>query len=150
MRANPTTEELADHEVETEAHKLVLQWKDQRPFNGKMLARHDLETVEQFAEFMLKRRPAPGNAMLRLAERLTPNPALTPAGTLGIILEEIDNIDDQWLARTLAFVNARDVQGFAAQPLTDEQWREGDLQSKLRLLQAARNLKAALREASKL
>jgi hypothetical protein len=148
MRADPTTAELAEHEVETEAHKLVVDWLQSRNLATRP-PRGELASAEQFAEWMLTRRPPAGNALVELAERLTPNPALTPAGTLAIILDAIDKIDDQWLARTLAFVNARDVQGLAASPVTDEQWADGDLQSKIRLLQAARNLKAALREASK-
>lgn len=80
-----------------------------------------------------------------LAVRLTPNPAMTVEGTLQMILDGIERIDDEALARSLAHMNARQA-GLAAEPLTDEQWRSGDIQSKLNLIRAARSLKEALRE----
>lgn len=143
MRKDPTTAELMEHEVETEAHQLVLEWQQER---SEWFKRDICEIVVGFAEWLLQRRPPPGNALQQLAERLTPNPALTSAGTLAIILDGIDKIDEQQLARSLAFVNARDTQGMAVAPITDEQWRDGDIKSKMHLLTSARNLKAALRE----
>lgn len=80
-----------------------------------------------------------------LAQRLTPNPALTVDGTLQMILSGIDNIDDEALARALAHVNARQA-GLDAGPITDEQWRDGGLEAKMALILAARALKQALRE----
>jgi hypothetical protein len=79
-----------------------------------------------------------------LAARLTPNPAMTVAGTLSVILDGIDRIDDEALARALACANARQA-GLDAPPITDEQWRAGDIHSKLELIRAATALKEALR-----
>jgi hypothetical protein len=146
MRKDPTVAEIIENEVATEAHQLVLAWQQER---SEWFKRDVAEIVEGFAEWMLTRRPPAGDALNDLAKRLHKNPALTANGTLAIILDGIDRIPDEWLARSLAHVNARQ-QGLAVSPLSDEDWAKGDLQAKVRLLQAARSLKEALREASKL
>jgi hypothetical protein len=87
----------------------------------------------------------PPVTLRNLAMRLTPNPALTVDGTLQIILDGIEKIDDEALARALAQANARQA-GLDAPPITDEDWRGGDIHSKLQLLQAAKALKQALRQ----
>lgn len=84
------------------------------------------------------------HALRGLAMRLTPNPALTVDGTLAIILDAIDRIPDEDLARALAHQNARAL-GMDAGPISDEAWRDGDIQSRLALIGAAKALKAALR-----
>jgi hypothetical protein len=96
----------------------------------------------------LEVRPT-GDVLLDLAERLTPNPALTAAGTLAIILDAIDKIDSDDLARKLAQINRRKEFGFDEGPPTEEQWRSADLKAKVQLIHAAQCLKEALREATK-
>lgn len=88
------------------------------------------------------------HALEDLAARLYPNPAKTAAGTLAIILDGIDRLDDEKLARTLAMVGARQA-GLDAGPLSDEAWAAGDIQQKLKLFQAVQGLKQALREMAK-
>jgi hypothetical protein len=98
-------------------------------------------------------RPASvGPGLQDLAERLTPNPAFTAAGTLAILLDGIDRIDDEALARTLGYVVAKNPgdfdgsgQGRDVEPLTDEQWAEADPLSKGQLLLTAKAVKIALR-----
>lgn len=102
------------------------------------------EMVGQIAEANGVEAKLPPVTLRDLAARLTPNPALTVDGTLQVILDGIDRIDDEALARGLALANARQA-GLDAGPISDEQWRAGDIQSKLNLIRAARSLKEALR-----
>jgi hypothetical protein len=88
------------------------------------------------------------SALRDLAVRLTPNPALSVEGTLAIILDGIDRLDDEMLARSLGHVGARQA-GLDAQPLSDEQWAAADPATKQMLIHSARALKLALREMSK-
>lgn len=94
----------------------------------------------------IKRQPPkPASPTLfDLAVRLTPNPALTVHGTLEIILDAIEKIDNEALARALACINAR-RSGLDAGELTDEQWKAGGINEKLVLINAASALKEALR-----
>jgi hypothetical protein len=92
------------------------------------------------------------SALQDLAARLTPNPALTVAGTLAMILDGIDRLDDEQLARTLGYVVARnpgdfDESGKAmdVEPMTDEQWLNADPVSKRQLILTAKAVKIALR-----
>jgi hypothetical protein len=150
MRHDPTAGELLEHEVATESHRLVLEWLGTlAPLRSRYFAHEARALIGEFAEWLLTRRPPTGNVLRDLAERLTPNPARTVEGTLAVLLDGIDKLDDEWLARALAHVNAR-TEGLDAAPLTDEQWKAGDIHSKVALLRAARSLKQALREASKL
>jgi hypothetical protein len=93
-----------------------------------------------------------GDGLHALAERLTPNPALSVAGTLAMILDGIDRIDDEQLARTLGYVVAKNPgdfdgsgQGRDVEPLTDEQWAHADILSKAQLMLTAKAVKLALR-----
>lgn len=96
--------------------------------------------------------PVLDHALRGLAARLTPNPALTTGGTLQIILDGIDRLDEDHLARTLGYVVAKNPddfdgsgQGRDVEPLTDEQWAEADPLSKRQLLLTAKAMKIALR-----
>lgn len=88
------------------------------------------------------------SALRDLAARLSPNPALSVEGTLAIILDGIDRLDDEALARSLGHVGARQA-GLDALPLSDEQWAKADPATKQMLIHSARALKLALREMSK-
>lgn len=93
--------------------------------------------------------PTPPAITLRdLAARLTPNPARTIDGTLQILLDGIDKIDNEALARALGHVGARES-GLDAQPLTDEEWSAAPFEAKLRLMHSSKLLKLALREMAK-
>lgn len=92
--------------------------------------------------------PDLGNSGLRpLAQRLTPNPAISVEGTLAIILDGIDKLDEEKLARALGYISARE-QGLDVQPMTDIEWEAADLDVKLQLAYSARALKIALRTMS--
>ena len=83
-----------------------------------------------------------------LAIRLTPNPARTVEGTLAVIIDAIDRLDEESLARALGHVGAR-MQGLDAQPLTDERWAGADEQVKRSLMHNSVALKLALKEMCK-
>lgn len=92
------------------------------------------------------------SALLELARRLTPNPALTPHGTLAVILDGIDRLDDEQLARALGYIVARNPDNFDGsgkamdvEPMTDEQWLTANPQSKHQLILTAKAVKLALR-----
>ena len=80
-----------------------------------------------------------------LAARLTPNPARTVDGTLQVILDGIDRIDENDLARTIGHVSAR-LAGLDAPLLTPEEWEEASESAKLQLLLNAQIMKIALRQ----
>jgi hypothetical protein len=88
-----------------------------------------------------------GEGLRSLAARLTPNPARTVAGTLAIILDGIDRIPDETLARAIGHVQARDG-GLDVGPLTDEMWQSADINVKLLLIKAAKAMKESLRRMS--
>ena len=83
-----------------------------------------------------------------LAQRLTPNPALTVDGTLQIILSGIEKLDDELLARTFCWLANR-LADRDSGPITDEQWAAEDLNLKVQLMQNVQVLKAAFREMSR-
>jgi hypothetical protein len=94
----------------------------------------------------------PPVTLRQLAIRLTPNPALTVDGTLQIILDGVEKLDEELLARTLGYVVAKNPddfdgsgQGMDVEPMTDEQWAAADPLSKHQLLLTAKAVKIALR-----
>jgi hypothetical protein len=101
--------------------------------------------LEDLARAALNAPPiAPsGEGLLELAIRLTPNPARTAAGTLAVIIDGIDRLDTEKLARALGFVIA--AQELECAPITDEQWAEADPAAKQQLILSAMALKNALR-----
>jgi hypothetical protein len=87
----------------------------------------------------------PPVTLRNLAVRLTPNPALTVDGTLQVILDGIDRLNDELLARSIARANKGQQIGGDPGPLTDEQWEGADPAVKGRLLEAAEAMKIGLR-----
>jgi hypothetical protein len=88
---------------------------------------------------------APRVTLRHLAARLTPNPALTVDGTLQVILDGIDKLDEEELARSIARANKGQQIGGDPGPISDEQWSAADPAVKERLLEAAEAMKIGLR-----
>lgn len=88
---------------------------------------------------------APPATLRSLAQRLTPNPALTVEGTLQIILDGIDRIDATALARSIARANKAEQIGGDPGPITDEHWLAAEPAVRHRLMEAASAMKLGLR-----
>ena len=87
----------------------------------------------------------PRPSLRDLAIRLTPNPARTVEGTLQVILDGIDRIDDNSLARSIAHASAR-MSGLDARLLTEEEWAVAEPENKRKLLFNTQIMKMALRQ----
>lgn len=88
--------------------------------------------------------PAEVEGLRALAIRLTPNPARTVDGTLEVILDGIDRIDEIKLARALGYASARQ-QGLDVGPLSDAAWAAADPEIRRQLIYNAGAMKVALR-----
>lgn len=86
----------------------------------------------------------PAVTLRNLAQRLTPNPAFTVHGTLQMILDGVEKIDNEALARAVCHMTDR-LHGQDTGPMTDEQWMAEDPRIREQLLLHVSIFKRALR-----
>lgn len=90
----------------------------------------------------------PAVTLRNLAQRLTPNPALTVDGTLQMILDGVEKLDDDLLARAVCRMTDR-LHGRDTGLISDEQWDAEESTIKQQLLLHVGVFKSALREMTK-